>query len=30
LSGKVIGEGKVRVIIKNPRRPWRFVEFTHF
>ena len=30
LSGKVIGEGKVRVIIKNARRPWRFVEFTHF
>ena len=30
LSGEEIGESENHLIIKNARRPWRFVEFTHF
>ena len=30
LSGEEIGESENHLIIKNARRPWRFVEFTYF
>ena len=29
-SGEGIGESENTLIIKKVRRPWRFVEFTHF